>query len=1243
MNHQMLRHICAFLLPFTALLAQQNRLASQIDSLHMVKLPNSVPPEARRQYDRGPVDPSTRLGRITLLAKRTPGQQADLEELLNRQQIPSSPDYHRWLTPAQFAGRFGLSETDIGKTAAWLASQGFHIEELAQARNWIACSGTAQQVAHTFGATIHRYEVNGEPHFANATEVFIPEALDGVIGAIQGLHDFNPKPVGDFGKWAPAFSLTQITTGSHALTPADFATVYDVNPLYAGGIDGTGIQLVVVGASEIRLSDIDSFRGGFHLPASDPQLLLIGPSPGTPQAEEGEALLDLEWAGAVAPNASLIYVYSANLTDGLLAAIDRDLAPIISTSYADCEAAGFFGFDRSAAQQANAEGITWLSASGDSGAAGCDPSGAYSNPPAQRGLAVNQPASFPEVTAVGGTQFAGDVSALWTTSSSSLTGYSAISYIPETGWNETTADELVATGGGASMLFAKPEWQTGAGVPDDNARDVPDVSLAASSNSYVTYWGGFNFTGGGTSASTPSFAGVVALLNQYLVQNGVQAQPGLGNINPALYQIAKTVPSAFHDITTGTNIVPCAPGSLDCATGFLGFSAGVGYDPVTGLGSIDANQLITHWTNPAAATVTKLAVPSSITLGDSAHLTATVAAVSAGSPAPSGTVNFTCGSATLGSSPLTASGATAIATLDADGSQLPVGADTINATYTGDGTFSNSMASAAITVNPQTSTPGSSVFVSVTPNPDHAGQPLTLTLTEEAGVATTLTTFTENGADLSAEITSIFGTARIPAFGRLSASGISPPEPVLPATIVANLGGMDDSGRQWSRQVSVTILSPLQGPAMALSSASGVVQQNAAAASCQWSQQLLLQEQNGFPVQLTGLKAGAADLSAQVDPLFGTSHLAPFGTLQATICQTGLTPPQTLDYEIDGTDQYGSPVSTTLHASFTGPASSPATLSASPLDAIVGVPDAGGSATGSLTVSTAASWTVSVFPSNATTTWLTVSPLSGTGPALLSLTANASALRDGVYRATLILQGTDTLPQFLEVPVTLEAGVSQSMSIDGVTNAASYQLAVAPGMMATVFGSQLAPEPVVATSLPLPLQTEDVAVTVNGVAAPLLYISPTQLNIQIPYETGAGPAVLGVNFNGQVTIHEFTVTPTAPGIYAAAGALVPIAAGKPGDTLPLFMTGEGDVSPFFGTNVTPPASTPLNQLPKPVFPVTVTVGGMPATIQFMGIPSGLLGTQINFTIPLGAAPGVQPLVVTVNGVASPPVNLTVEP
>jgi uncharacterized protein (TIGR03437 family) len=595
---------------------------------------------------------------------------------------------------------------------------------------------------------------------------------------------------------------------------------------------------------------------------------------------------------------------------------------------------------------------------------------------------------------------------------------------------------------------------------------------------------------------------------------------------------------------------------------------------------------------------------------------------------------------------LTASGATAIAALDADGSQLRVGTDTINATYDGNGAYNASAGSAVIAVAPQTQASGSAVFVSVSPNPVHAREPVTLTLTEQAGVGTTLTTLTMDGSDLSAEIPGMFGRANIAPFGRLSVSGVIPPQPVLPATLHVGLGGRDADGRQWSRQVTVTILPSLQGPAIVLSSAPGAVQQDPAAdPSCQWSEQLLLQEQNGLPMQITSFKKGAVDLSGQIARLFGTSHLAAFGSLQATICETGINPPQTLDYEIEGTDEYGASPRATLRGSFAGPASGPAILSVSPPAVSISVPNSGGSGTGSLAVSggTGVAWTVSVFPSNATTAWLTVNPLSGTGPVQLSLAANAFGFGKGVYGATLILRGTNTVPQFLEVPVDLVVGESPAMRIDGVTNAASFQLAVAPGMLATVFGSQLAPEVRWPAVFPLPLQMSGVSATINGVAAPLLYISPGQLNIQIPYEAGAGPAVVGVNVNGQVAFHEFTIAPSAPGIFAAGGALVPTASGRPGDTLPLFMTGEGDVSPFFGTNRTPPSTTPLEQLPRPVLPVTVTVGGLPAAVQFMGIPSGLLGAQINFTIPLGATPGVQPLVVTVNGVSSPPVNLTVAP
>lgn len=1220
------------LLPFAAI-AQPDRIASRIDGLRVVTLPGSAQLQAQQPYDRGSIDPSFTLGRITLVAGVSQSQQADLEELLRELQIPTSPNYHRWLTPEQFGERFGLNRGDIAKITAWLESEGFQVEETARARNWVAFSATAGQVARTFRTEIRRYEIGGEMYFANSSEVSIPASLQGAIGGIYGLDSFNPKPKGG--------ANVTTTIGSHAMTPSDFATIYNVNPLYAAGIDGTGVSMAIMGLSEITINDYRNFRKMFNLSAVDPQMVLVGPSPGTVPGWNGEGLLDLEWAGAVAPNANLSFVYAANIVTAVQSVIDRSVGQIISSSYAVCEL-GSTPLYRGLAQQANAQGITWLASSGDAGAAGCD----YTTTPAKYGLAVELPAAFPEVTGVGGTQFDGDVSAYWTRSSS-VTGYSAVSYIPETSWNETNATSPAASGGGASAQFLKPDWQTGPGVPDDGARDVPDISLLGASWTYETYWGGPNGTGGGTSASAPAFAGLVALLNQYVVANGVQSQPGLGNINPALYKLAQTVPSAFHDITTGDNIVPCT-GGRGCVAGHLGFSAGPGYDPVTGLGSVDAYALITNWNKQSAATggvetVTTLAVnPSSITLGDTVRLTATVSSRAGNNLIPAGTVSFTAGATMLGTAVLARAGAVAIATLDADGAQLRAGTDTLIAAYNGNSGFNSSDGSAKISVALPSGPQGSFVSVSVSPNPAYAGAPITFGVTEEAGTATTLITLTMDGADISAELPLMFGTVNLAAFGTLSASGQAPSPPTLPATVNAVLGGVDADGRQWSRQLKLRIVAQQQWPAIVLSVAQATVQQDTAAdPSCQWLVHLLVEERNGFPVQLSSLSRAGALASQQIDQLFGTSHLAPYGYLQATVCESALNPPQAIDYALQGTDANGVAMQAARRVSFTGPASAPAALTASPQAIALTISDSSGSATGSIAVS--APWTVSVLPSNVATSWLTVSPLSGPAPGNLSITANGSGLASGVYRATVILDGTNTTPQSLEVPVTLLVGGTSSVRIDGVTNAASFQTAIAPGMLATVFGSQLASQPQLAAAIPLPLQVQGVSVTVNGVAAPLDYVSPGQLNIQIPYEVGAGPAVLGVNVNGAVAYHDFTVTPAAPGIFGSGGALVPVSQARPGDTLSLFMTGEGDVAPFFGTNSTPPPTTPLDQLPKPALPISVSVGGKQAAIQFIGIPSGLIVTQINFTVPPGTPPGLQPVTVTVNGVASPPVNLTIAP
>jgi hypothetical protein len=545
-----------------------------------------------------------------MLFKPSPQQRRQLQQLLFEQQDPMSRNYHRWLTPEEYGERFGLASEDLDKIQHWLQSNGFHIIRSARARNWIAFSGAADQVQRTFHSEIHQYVVGGETHFANATNPSVPAALEPITSGLRGLDDFRLKPQIQRRKAGPAEPIGPDYTNLsdvHYLAPADIATIYDLNPLYASSIDGTGQKIVVVGQTDVDLSDIAAFRYIFNLSNNPPLLQLYGPDPGVSSEDEIEADLDLEWTGAVARNATIIYVYSADVFTSLQSAIDDNLAPVISMSYGGCEAEqsiGFLDTGQQLAQQANAQGITWVASSGDAGAAACD----WGHPAprsATHGYAVNFPASIPEVTAVGGTEFNEGGGSYWNYWNNSNQG-SAVSYIPEKAWNDTAVNgTLVASGGGDSIHYGVPWWQIGASFSNDQWREVPDVSLTASADhdSYIictpslpcplTWQQSGFYVAGGTSASTPVFAGMLALLNHYLVSIG--GPPGLGNINPDLYWLALNSPGVFHDITKGDNIVPCLIGSIDCNSGSLGFSAAPGYDRTTGLGSVDVNQFITAW------------------------------------------------------------------------------------------------------------------------------------------------------------------------------------------------------------------------------------------------------------------------------------------------------------------------------------------------------------------------------------------------------------------------------------------------------------------------------------------------------------------------------------------------------------------------------------------------------------------------------------------------------------------------
>jgi pseudomonalisin len=591
------------------------------DDDQRITLPGNRHPLAIAQYDTGAVAPTYRMDRMLLTLLPDATQQDALTQLLDGQHNPESPYYHQWLTPEQYGERFGVSESDTAQIAAWLQEHGMEVEEVTAGRASIVFSGTAAQVESAFHTQIHTYKIGNEIHHANASDPEIPAAFAGVVGGVVSLHDFRSEPMHNQAR-IPTPDFT--SGGSYYLAPADFATIYDLGPLYQQSINGTGQSVAIVARSNINLADARQFRTSFGLPANDPQIIVNGTNPGVlSSGEETEADLDVEWSGAVARNAAIKFVVSESTSssDGsYLSAqyiVSHNLAPVMSMSFGLCEAAlGSSGnsFINSLWQQAAAQGITVFVSSGDSGAAGCDSASATR---ASHGLGVNGLCSSPYSVCVGGTKFndTANPSLYWSSSNASGTQASALSYIPGVAWNESASGGLWASGGGASAIYAKPSWQTGTGVPADGRRDVPDVSLsAAGHDGYLIYQNGGLYVVGGTSAASPSFAGAMALV----VQNTAARQ---GNANTAFYSLATKQraggASVFHDITSGNNNVP----------GQTGFNATIGYDPVTGLGSIDAAVLVGHWSD-ATATPTFHAVSSAssvtVTGGSNNSVTLTV-------------------------------------------------------------------------------------------------------------------------------------------------------------------------------------------------------------------------------------------------------------------------------------------------------------------------------------------------------------------------------------------------------------------------------------------------------------------------------------------------------------------------------------------------------------------------------------------------------------------------------------------
>ena len=765
------------------------RITQAIDERQLVRFEGNVHPLARAEFDQGLVADSTPMNRMLLLLQRSPEQEAALQRLMNEQLSKDSPNFHKWLTPQQFGAQFGPADADIQTVTDWLTRQGFHDLKVGAGRTTIEFSGNVGQVRNAFHTEIHQLSVNGENHVANMSDPQIPAALAPAVAGVVSLHNFRHRShtrlLGTFrrdtatGVAKPLFTYTDSNGQFFGVGPADFEKIYNVPATVGGNPAGQGVTIAIVGRTNINIQDVRDFRTMFGLPANDPTIVLNGPDPGIiSPAEETEADLDVEWAGALAPNAAIQFVVTetpqSNVSDGVdlsgLYIVDNNLAPVMSMSFGTCEP--FLGvtgnqFENNLWEQAAAEGITVTVATGDNGSADCDPAA----PPATQnaatlGVAVSGVASTPFNIAVGGTDFdnslAGYPAPYWNVTNTTTTTPPAIpssaqSYIPEVPWNDSCASagsvtgcatvnsmglDLVAGSGGPSSCssqngsgvcvggYAKPAWQVGRTLAD-NVRDIPDVSLFASDGNHKSFYiicqsdqdpaggSGCNLTTsatsanqdfqavGGTSAPTPSFAAIMALV----IQQTGQRQ---GNANPVLYALAamagNTCPSnaatasnpgtcVFYDIAKSNDSVACQGGTPNCSNANASqfgievtttggttpaFNAGAGYDLATGLGSVNVGNMLTKWSTATATltpTVTTLqsVTPTAITHGQSVTVNVQVT----GTTTPTGDVSLIAAVASpvgIGPFALNGTGTASFAT-----NLLPGGTYNVTAHYAGDG------------------------------------------------------------------------------------------------------------------------------------------------------------------------------------------------------------------------------------------------------------------------------------------------------------------------------------------------------------------------------------------------------------------------------------------------------------------------------------------------------------------------------------------------------------------------------
>ena len=460
---------------FTVLIGQQ-RLPGGIDNQRKTILRGSRNRRIEGLVSEAPLRIPCLVNAVTFRFKPTSEQEAQLERLVEDQQDPSSPSYHAWLSPGEYGERFGVRPDDYLKVREWIPSQGFQVDYAGKSQTHISFSGTARQVRKTFGTELHYYRINGKRQFANQFEIEIPRDLEELVYAVRGLDDLPEEAAG---KIIPR--ATNSGTGGHGITPGDLAVIYNLDPLYKQGINGAGQKIVVAGESGINIQDVRKFRETLGLPPNDPRLFsrrVWGPgaqrSPGRSPSGRGIRRRDgsrrrhslclrpeCGAGGRIRGRPEPCADHQLQLCE--LRKTEHGLLGLVSQR----RAAGGRSRDhvgrrvwryRSGGMRIAIEGLRRRQRD-------------RREPPGQRTRSdwSRRNRIRPKTTAITGRQ------------QTPSNGTSARSYIPERAWNDSGNGKLLAaSGGGVSAAYPRPDWQTGPGVPNDNARHVPDIAFTAS-------------------------------------------------------------------------------------------------------------------------------------------------------------------------------------------------------------------------------------------------------------------------------------------------------------------------------------------------------------------------------------------------------------------------------------------------------------------------------------------------------------------------------------------------------------------------------------------------------------------------------------------------------------------------------------------------------------------------------------------------------------------------------------------